>query len=174
MKPVNINNGHYGIPWLDCYKAIPAVINAKPQVRKEEEKKMNTIAMNVDVNHEAISTIKDERDYLASRTIDIYSQKKSSLKKNYGLVDDDTPKDAEEIVARINAGKYIIEDTKTWRGVEKTFRWRDPAMKEDKAGYDASKITLQKLLQDTRDAIYIKPSIDGLAAVQAFEAATVN
>lgn len=117
--------------------------------------------------------------YLEERASALFYEKDSDLQKQFGLRDDDYPQEAEELVKRIQDGKFTITEKTPnniffGSGAFGRLRFRDPAMKRDEAGYNAAYQKLQALLQDTKDAIMIKSADEGLAAVKAFEAATIQ
>lgn len=116
-----------------------------------------------------------KRCRLEYRLNDIYVTKKNELRKKFGLIDDDEPKNPKEMDERIKAGKFIIkglndDKPRNWFCWYEALRWRDPAVKEDQDGFDAAKKDLKKAFVETQDIIAIKDPEAGLEAMKAFEA----
>lgn len=111
-------------------------------------------------------------DYLNGRVNDIRYTKSGKLMTKYGLVDDAPPQGAEAFLERIAAGKYVlVEDRNGYLPDQKRFKWRDPAVKEDHAGYRTAWEAVEVQVAKAKDSIVVLPAAEGLAAVQAFEAA---
>lgn len=160
-------------------------------VKKEKESAMGyqTAACSTAIN---VSTTpvktedQDKKDYLFDRLCSIAWEKRDEEKKPYGLVDDDAPKTIKERKERFAAGKFVIN----WRADEDDYeddeefessysaggniRWRDPAVKEDRKGYEAAMEKMGKDLTDFRDIIKIKSPDEGLTAVKDFEKRTYH
>jgi hypothetical protein len=120
-----------------------------------------------------------QRSYAATRLGDLYSKLNSGLIKQFGLVNDEPPRSFEDLLARIQAGKYVFpEDKKTKSigvyGVMDYIQWRDPAVKEDQAGYDAAIEKLSAAYNDAQDNMALASDAAGVkAAVDAFKAWTL-
>jgi hypothetical protein len=144
-----------------------------PCQKKEED--MNSYANVTAAMNISDTTEKDQRRHLQNRLYDIASSKKYALKKQFGLTNDDTPNTFEELLARIQGGKYVIDEKnakrRDYNGGLGYVTWRDPAVKEDQAGYDAAKKELDAAQQKVSDDIAILPPADGLASLRAFEEA---
>lgn len=114
-------------------------------------------------------------NYLTSRAENVYYDQERNILKAFGLVNDEAPSTATELVKRIQDGKYVVKAENAERIVFDPTRyitWRDPAVKEDKEGAKAANVVLRKLLTDTNDAIAIGTPAEGLAAVKALDAWT--
>ena len=160
----------------DCPKAGPC----KPKrMQKQEETENNMYATSTQIaltSEEAMET--RQQKYLLNRLDIAYDKMKQAASRQFGLTDDERPMTAAEMIARIIAGKYVLDDsTKDYRTYNNTadyITWRDPAIKKDQLGFDAAKTKLQTLVTATRDSIMVKPAADGLAALQAFEATPIQ
>jgi hypothetical protein len=117
-----------------------------------------------------------QRSYLSRRLNDLEHSKQQEAMKTFGLVDDDAPVNVKELIERILAKQYVLDEKKvTNRGyynLQRGLRWRNPDLKEDQAGYDAFWSEFTKKQTATQDAISILPPADGLKALQEFEAWT--
>jgi len=140
----------------------PGCIPCKPQ------KKETTMYVDNDKHIES-----SKINYLSQRVSGIWYIKHAELMRQFGLVDDEAPSSAQEIVDRITSGKYVLKaDTKDKKNYDpiRYIRWRDPAVKEDQDGLDAAMKLLDKARQDTIDTVAIDTPINALAAVKALEA----
>ena len=114
-------------------------------------------------------------NYLSDRAATVQYRKEQDARKTFGLVDDMAPETAAELVKRIQDGKFILKDETKDKNVYEPARyikWRDPAVKEDTAGFRAAVDALAKVYQDTKDTIAIGTPAEGLAAVKALDAWT--
>ena len=111
-------------------------------------------------------------NYLNERLEIADMSKRDDMLQTFGLVDDNTPRTWEEALARIQAGKFTFEKPKHQWSWTDGLRWRDPAKKEDHAGYDAACMTLATIRTAAKDAIMSGVYADGLSALKAFEAWT--
>lgn len=113
--------------------------------------------------------------HLSTRLYEAKQEKKAALKLQF-LIDDDTPpRTFEELMARITAKQYVIDekDAKktSWNGGLAFVTWRDPAKPADQAGYDAAKAILNTKYQAASDIITVSDPAIGLKALQEFQAA---
>lgn len=116
---------------------------------------------------------KDQRRHVQSRLYEIYYTKKAELKKKFGLLDDEAPMTPAAFVQRIADGKYTIDKEKMDKNTYSPagfIRWRDPAVLEDKAGYDAAREKLSTAYTAAQDKSVLAPATDLLATLEAFEA----
>lgn len=129
----------------------------------------------------ATTETQDQRKYLARRLDDIYYGLERPLFATFGLTDDEAPSTPKELKARIADGKFTIiglpkddededEDDFFYGGWSRMIRWRDPAKKLDRDGYDAARKELKAEYQKALDTIKIDEPKAGLDAVKAFEA----
>lgn len=129
----------------------------------------------------ATTETQDQRKYLANRLQDVYFDKERPLYAMFGLTDDEAPTSPKELKQRIADGKFTIlglpkdgededEDDFFYGGWSRMLRWRDPAKKLDRDGYDAARKELKDMYQKTLDIIKIDDVKAGLDAVKALEA----
>lgn len=149
--------------------------------------KMNTTATNIgpismNVDATPINPEDKARDHLLNRVERAAAEKKEPLLRAFGLQDDDSPRSLKDFFARINAGKYIIPTdekalTREYWGLSDVvdeIRWRDPAVKEDQAGFDAAVKAVRKAQNDAADEIIVKTPVEGLQVFRDFQAKTFN
>lgn len=118
----------------------------------------------------------DARSYFKNRIAQISNEKGYALRKQFGLQDDEAPKTMEDLVKRIQDGKYSIPkeyEGKILYDPTRYIKWRDPAVKEDQAGYDAAEYTFEKEADKARDAVMSQPFDKVAETVQALETWTV-
>ena len=116
---------------------------------------------------------RERTQYLTQRVYDVYKSKKETLRHAFGLIDDDAPYKASDMVARIKEGRYIIEDEQdamNWMSPLTFIRWRSPDLKQDVDGYEKAKALLKTARQAALDIISTLTPADGLKALQDFEA----
>lgn len=158
----------------DCPAPIQKTTGWGAKANKKEEVPMASYA------HASIiadTTEKDQRRFAGDRLVTIFYDKKSALKKQFGLIDDEAPKTPAEFIKRIADGMYTIDkdkmDKETY-GPERYIRWRDPSKVEDKAGYDAAKKALEDAYTKAKDKVALGAAADLLAAVEAFDGWTLS
>lgn len=134
---------------------------------------MSTVQQEQETENTMYNLDQLQLEHFTHRLSRIKSEKHSELKRKFGLVDDDEPRTAEEIVARITAGKFIVlpEGANSYSGSRfARFQWRDPSLKEDRAGYEAADKDLDAAYALAKDAVFTAPA-DAAKVVQAFESA---
>lgn len=132
-----------------------------------------------EVKEEKMGTdIETARRHMDTRLYGIKSVKREALKTQFGLTDDARPASFTELAARLKAGLFTLptDDGEFDRyDLLDSLRWRDPAKKEDRPGFDAAEKLLQAAATKVKDAIWVKTNPeDALAALEAFESSTVN
>lgn len=145
----------------------PAVPQTAHYVGEPQEKKME-LALNTEVGSEAT-----KRNHLSMRAYSIFYDKEAKMERKYGLRDDRSPQNAEELIQRIKDGKFIIREDKDrqyYCPIDQIL-WRDPSIKKDQAGYDEKRKGLKKDFTALTDKLAIGTPEDGLTALQAWEAA---
>lgn len=118
-----------------------------------------------------------QRNQLVSRIRDIACEKDEELERFFGLKDDAAPKTVNEIIERIKAGKFTIDEDKGDKqgyGPLNYLNWRDPSKKKDQAGYNAAVIKLRAAQEEATDLVTFKTVDEGFAALQAFKAQTFH
>lgn len=140
---------------------------------KKDENPMNSYASATLVTA-ADTTLADERRFLRHELSDAFEKAKLTLKRQFGLEDDEAPMTLDETIKRIQDGLFVIpekyKDQKTY-GSLGYLRWRDPKAVEDKAGYKAARVTLDAEYSKAERIIKILTPQEGLQAVIDFEAA---
>jgi hypothetical protein len=136
--------------------------------RKKKMNRVNIDDISVNIEAHQPNNEQTQRDHLKYRLNETYSVKWRELQKRFGLIDDEYPETAGELIKRIQAGKYVVSkefEDKSWRYI----RWRDPSLVEDKVGFEAAEKVLQKQYEESKDEIVVKAPIDGLATLRTFE-----
>jgi hypothetical protein len=135
---------------------------------------MQDIRLNVNsTTSPTYSPEQESRDYLRNRLSAAYFSKDADLERAYGLRDDSSPQTPQEMVDRILAGKYVIdekEDGEYYDDLSVYFSWRDPAIKKDREGYDAAHKILKAAHNKASDQVMVLSAAEGLKALQEFEA----
>lgn len=115
-------------------------------------------------------TDQQQRAYVIARLQNIESEKTQEARKAFGLTDDDSPQSFNDLLARLTLGKYVYPEDKKAKDVGGSYgildyiRWRDPAVKEDEAGYDASRKQISAAYKDAKDAAVLA-NLDQLKTV---------
>lgn len=122
------------------------------------------------------------RNHLLERAGTASYEKREEMRQAFGLIDDDEPVTLKDFFTRIKDGKYVIptdekelnrEFWDTGRLLEE-ITWRDPARKEDEAGFNAANDLLTKALNDVSDEIIVKAPDQGLESLRAFQVKTFH
>jgi len=118
-------------------------------------------------------------NYLLQRASNAKYKIQEDLHKQFGLSDDESPRNPQELVDRITSGKYVLPTEKESELMVNQYwpcspmlagiKWRDPAVKEDRAGWKAAEKQLETAFNDVHDAVMIKSNDDALAAIKEFE-----
>jgi len=147
---------------------------AKTEPVKKKENPMYVDYVTNDKHTESAKT-----NYLLQRASNVKYKIQEDLRIKFGLNDDETPHTAQELVDRITSGKYILPTEKEaellndrcwpYPSAMAGIKWRDPAVKEDRAGYKAAEKQLETAFDDVHDAVMIKSNDDALAAIKEFE-----
>lgn len=146
--------------------AVPCVKKQAPKNKEQKE---------TDMRYDYVSTNTEQaqRSYALSRLEEIRQSKNNDLRKQFGLNDDEAPLSLNELLARFNSGKWTFPEDKKDKqyGTYTIFdiiRWRDPAVKEDDAGYKTAGEKLGESYQKGRDAIALGTPTDAKATLDAF------
>lgn len=114
------------------------------------------------------------KDYLQQRLYAIFYDKQIAITKKFGLSNDAKPQNDQDMIDRITAGKYVLADTiDVWGHKYKKIIWRDPAVIADQAGADVAQATLDIARQKAEDLITVMTPVEGLDALNAFEATAI-
>lgn len=111
---------------------------------------------------------KDKVRYLLDYVYHIWSDKIDSARRKFGLEDDLRPTNMKEMQERIKTGKFIVWSAYS-DGRCPEIRWRDPDLKEDKAGYKDAENRIDKEKEKVDLKIRTLPIEEGYKAVEQFE-----
>lgn len=128
---------------------------------------------------------KTQRDHMNSRLYAVFGTRQTDYMKQFNLVDDDRPANAEEAVERIKAGQYMIrkknadfddgdDDEYDYDGAFSRIYWRDPSKVKDQAGYKAAMDAMNKEFENVLDTVKLAPYADAVAAFENFKKPTVH
>lgn len=138
---------------------------------KEEVTPMASYASATVVNPASIET--EQREIVRSALRTQREKLRSQFRKDFGLVDDDEPRTAAELIKRITDGQYTVDakrlDEKAWNPIGYV-RWRDPSKVEDKAGFQAAEEKLDAAYADAKLKAALLPVADLLQLVEDFKA----
>ena len=117
--------------------------------------------------------------YLKTRADNIFYEKDRELERAFHLRDDEAPQSIKEFKERVAAGKFSFYDMSEDDEFSDGFyygdiRWRDPAVKADRKGYNAAHSKLQAAKSDVMDAIMIKTPAEAFAALEAYKGQTFH
>jgi hypothetical protein len=155
----------------------PAVSFPAPASKKKKDKNMSRrYDEDTDCYYDTLPAQTAEqqaKDRLILRANDLQWPATDKLAREFGMADDDAPTTFKDFLERIKKGKYVMsdkikEDQKLWHP-EQYIRWRDPAVKEDQAGYEAALEKFNKQMRDTIDEIYVLTPEEGLKALRKLE-----
>lgn len=155
-------------PILETYNSTPVCVSIYDDYIMEET--MNTTTTNTDL-------VLNARRSLTGATFGVYMDYSRAMEKKYGLRDEDLPKTAEELIAKIKEGKYVAPDTSAEDYDSDDYRWepyfglkfRDPSMKKDRPGYEKA----MEAFGAERTAVELKISVlepaEALKFVESFK-----
>lgn len=126
-----------------------------------------------------------QREKLQEALAISWDEQEHDLRIQFGINDQDAPRTAKELVARIKDGKFVYSHEYETKGEEfwhewgygpmHGIQWRDPKVKKDQAGFDAAIKVLSTSYEDTTLSLWVLPLADALAAVRAFtQAKTIH
>jgi len=155
----------------------PSQSCAKTEPVKQGENPMYVDYVSNDKHTESAKT-----NYLLGRFTFVKDKHRQELMKQFGLYGDEPPQTAQELVDRITSGKFVLPTVDEENTTRKTYcwpyspayaiKWRDPAIKEDKPGFDATEEQLKTAALDVHDVVMIKTNDEALAAIKTFESWT--
>lgn len=172
-----VSSPAYQITLGTCAIACAPNYPQKADCRKKEEKE-NTMRISTEVNLDA-----QRISYLNSRVYEHYHTKMEELIKHFAIRDDERPTKAEDLVKRIQEGKFILPTDKEVKlhshyygddSILRVITWRDPAKQADQAGFDKAREALDEAHASTKDVIMVKSADEGLKAVEDFKARTFH
>lgn len=154
--------------------------HAKSMLLGEQTKAMlNTIEEEEeDMSYDAFNDQDtNARQYIEGRLMQIYHNKSGALQRDFGLVDDERPTTAKELITRITEGKFKVSADKMEKDSYSPmdyFRWRDPSVKEDRAGFNTALVNMNEAKTEVQDTIMVGTPADALTALKAFESKTFH
>lgn len=142
------------------------------RAKKKEDPMYNT----VNITPETVDPNQDKREYFYGRLGDIVSRKGTEAHKAFGLRDDEDPRDGEETVKRIQAGRFeLVDNGHDWAGRDrKRILWRDPSIPRDRDGYDKAMETLFDTKTKATDKLWGTEPSEWLKILEDFESTTIN
>lgn len=120
----------------------------------------------------------DQRRYILDRSRTVQCQKSRDLEETFGLVDDVRPTNPEDLIKRIQDGKYVLvakdefsddEDCGYYHNFER-LHWRDPAKVRDQEGNKLAQKRLLDAAQKLSDKARLYTIADATKAFEEFEA----
>lgn len=175
-----------GMISLDCCNAsIPQP--HKSCVKEKESNMYNNKSVNVDLNIETnIAKSQDliKTSYLENELYAVSYAKEKDARKVFYMDADQAPTTPKEYVERIKAGTFTFKDRFTnadgeWLNgyggcytADYAIEWR--TVPADKVGYKAALDKVKVAMKDAERTIKIGTPAEGLAALKAFEAMTIN
>lgn len=160
-----------------CAEAEPCPANVP--CSKEEKTETTMRDYNVATAVGVTASIEDmairQQKYFLNRLDKSMEEKKDALKIQFGIRTKD-PMDLGEALEWIKAGKYELTDEAAesyYGSFGYNITWK-PDFPTDKKGYEAAKTKLVALVTSTRDQIMAGDAAAQLAALTAFESATIQ
>jgi hypothetical protein len=157
-----------------CWTDFGGYVPDPPTKKKKKENAMQSAAY-LTVNTPPVKTeVQEQWDYLANRLYQAQLDRHTKAGRKFGLTDDGAPQTPQEIVDRFASGKFMLPAKKDenygfWGSFEH-IRWRDPAVKEDSAGYKVWSEADEVAFTEAMDQIRISSPAEGLKALKAYEA----
>lgn len=112
--------------------------------------------------------------YLNNRLRNVGYDFENQLTKAFGLVDDDRPRTAKDLVDRITSGQYVLpkenDDSDYEPDAFHSIRWRNPELKADRVSYEKAWAKMDKAKVAVHDLIEVADPVVALKALQEFEA----
>lgn len=157
---------------------MPEAIPCNPCKAEKRTKKMSRYYdedLDAYIERDATDTSRSQ-EYFLRRISNIGCQKDEDLRRQFGLIEDESPQSFEEFMARISAGKFSFknEDGKKSRYWRDYIIWRDPSVKKDQEGYDAAHKAFWKDADKVKDIVMALPAAEAMAAVQSLESWTTK
>lgn len=164
--PTKKIKGGRGVTYYDSFAPYdePQVCNSVPCAIKETGNKPMYVE-----NDKHIESAKV--NYLSNRLGEVGFKKYYDLRKTFGLINDEAPTSAEDLVKRIQDGKFLLNDNSKNNNYDpvRYITWRDPSVVKDEAGYEAAAKDFRKASQAAQDLVAIGTPSEALAAIQALE-----
>lgn len=152
---------------VDCEKAAYPCYN-----KVQEEQTEKTMFYDMEDSED------NKLNYLSERASKVYGQKRDEAMHKYGMLDDDPPNTPRALIDRLASGKFTVTqenmDRSHYNPVN-LIKWRDPATKEDQAGFKKADDALKAARTKAEDIIVVmSDDAARLKALQEFESTTIN
>jgi hypothetical protein len=152
-------------------------------VPKKMEKNMRTgFDANVNIGVVQGSPSEDtQRSHLQNRLWHIAHAKQREMYTHFKLGEDDRPTSPEEMIERIKKGEFSLKEPDSYDKKGKPiyydrpthyFEWRKEP--KDEEGYNTAMKTMNEAKTKVEDRIVVLPPVEGLKALEEFEAATFH
>jgi hypothetical protein len=135
----------------------------------------------VAVTNAAETDVSKAKQHLLSRLHDIQFAHWEKLREHFGLKDDMRPQSPEELVKRIQDGKFVIPDHEqedfdfySPGDLVHFIKWRDPSKKKNKEGFEVAQKALRDAEKKVEDKIAVYDPEKGLKALEEFESKTFH
>jgi hypothetical protein len=151
--------------------AAPVVGYCANAVPQQEVKKMNTAnSMAIVTSSE---TIEERRiSFLVNQLESAKHRKDLELQRHFGLIGDERPATATELVERIKDGLYVIpehgKDVRSYYSFD-YIEWRNPKIKKDQEGYNKAEKEMQAEAREANRTIVLSDPEKGRSALEKFE-----
>jgi hypothetical protein len=145
----------------------------KPTTRNDD------MYVSQDVNVTEKTSEDARRNYFLDRAAATWPKKYNAERDFFHMDDDPTPKTPQELIDRIQSGKFQFKnvdkkDQEEYDPIQKIV-WRDPAQKKDPVGFEAAHTKLNAILAATLDAIWAETDASKLPSlITALETTTVH
>lgn len=149
------------------------------QCKKELENIMSTISVNTNDRQD------QQVRYLRDRLERVFFRKDLKARRFFGMVDDESPKTAKDLVERIKSDNFVIskavaefEEDEDYEGSYYSaighIKWRSPDKKKDPEGYKEWSETNEETYDRIKDAVFVLEPAEGLKALQEYEDAPIQ
>lgn len=166
---------------LECAKQCPAPTKLR-YANDVESTRNDNMYVSQDVTVREKTEESTRREYFLSRVQAIHVEKIDEAQEYFGLSSPSGPTSARELVEWIKAGKFSFrktEDDEDFDDYEERYnplafiKWTKK--KPDHKGYEAATDKLQKLVQQTKDAIYAETDFSKMPSIlESFEKVSIH
>lgn len=148
-----------GYQMLDCFVTSTCVAQT-PYIQKKKEEPM-------------INMENDQRNYIERRIYDVMEEKEISMSRHFKLLDDESPKTAEETIQRIKDGNFVLREKNSFWGnsFNDRVQWRNPAAVKDQDGFDAAEKRMFEAKKTLMDKARLYPIAEATKAFEEFKTA---
>jgi hypothetical protein len=112
------------------------------------------------------------KEALMENAESVFFQSRTALKRKYGLLDNEAPSNAQQLVDAIKNNQYVLSQNmdEGWFGNYFGIQWRDPSKVKDTSGFEAAYKTVTNQYKDLSLLIKVSSVADGYAAFKTFKA----